>query len=169
MKGSIGVESAVGKGSTFWIEFPAYQGESPTSPDQVLPAIPPENLIQKKGTILYIEDNLANFELIDQILMSHYQGIKLISTVHGTQALSIAKEYHPDLVLLDLNLPDIHGTEVLTIFQENLQTRNIPVIVISADAMPRHIESLMKAGVKGYLTKPLDLQSFLKIINTFIV
>ncbi|MEI8085086.1 MAG: PAS domain S-box protein [Paludibacter sp.] len=119
-------------------------------------------------TILYIEDNVANVELVDQILKSQRREIHLISNEKGKLATNLAIEYAPDLILLDLNLPDIHGSEVLRLLQENEETRDIPVVVISSDAMPLRTESLISAGAKRYLTKPLEVMSFLSVINEFI-
>jgi CheY-like chemotaxis protein len=119
-------------------------------------------------TILYIEDNVANVDLVEQILKSQRREIHLISNENGKMATSLAIEYAPDLILLDLNLPDIHGSEVLRLLQENEETKNIPVVVISSDAMPLRIKSLMTAGAKKYLTKPLEVMTFLSVINEFI-
>jgi len=168
MNGSIGVESTPGAGSTFWIEFPRYDGDFNSAENQIQQPNPLQPLIQKSGLILYIEDNVPNIELVDQILVNHYQGIKLISSTYGKQTVSMALEFHPDLILLDLNLPDIHGEAVFKLLQENEMTKNIPVVVISADAMPHQLALLKNAGVKDYLTKPLDIFEFLKVVDAWI-
>jgi len=168
MKGSMGLESTPGQGSTFWIEFPMYEGDFNAAENQMQPMNPSQPLIQKSGVILYIEDNVPNIELIGQILAGHYQGIKLISTSYGNQAVLKAEEFRPDLILLDLDLPDIHGAEIFRMLQENEITKNIPVVVISAEDMPRQLELLKKTGVKEYLPKPLDVPSFLKIVDKWV-
>ncbi|MEI7502366.1 MAG: ATP-binding protein, partial [Paludibacter sp.] len=129
-----------------------------------------QNAKQKTSlrTILYIEDNIANVELVEQILKSQRREIHLISNENGKMATSLAIEYAPDLILLDLNLPDMHGSEVFGLLKENAETREIPVVIISSDAMPLRIESLMTAGAKKYLTKPLEVMTFLSVINEFI-
>ena len=120
------------------------------------------------GKVLYIEDNLSNIELVDQILSSQRPDIRLLFDTHGNNALPLAIEHRPNLILLDLNLPDIHGNEVFAMLQENELTKDIPVVVISADAMPHQLEKLLLAGVKDYLTKPLDIKVFLKIVDEFL-
>jgi CheY-like chemotaxis protein len=80
----------------------------------------------------------------------------------------LAAEFNPDLILLDLNLPDMHGSEVLELILADSKVNEIPVVVISADVMPHQLEKLMKSGAKDYLTKPLDVFSFLKVVDLWI-
>jgi PAS domain S-box-containing protein len=168
MAGTIGVESTVGVGSTFWIEFP--QSASPLEIAENSGGVldMPSELDNKSGTILYIEDNVSNIELVDQILSVERPGIHLISNKNGRLAVPLAIENKPDLILLDLDLPDIHGTEVLMLLQNEVKTGKIPVVIISADAMPKQIEKLMNSGAKNYLTKPLDIALFLKTIDKWV-
>ena len=119
----------------------------------------------KTGIILYIEDNASNTELVEQILLDHRTSIQLVSSTNGAQAFPLAIEYTPDLILLDLDLPDIQGFEVIRLLQGEEKTMAIPVVVVSADAMPQQIEKLMKAGAMNYLTKPLDVVEFLRVID----
>jgi CheY-like chemotaxis protein len=126
------------------------------------------NLALNKGTILYIEDNESNIELVVQIFSSQRSEINLITEIYGKQAVSSAIQYQPNLILLDLDLPDIHGSEVLKRLQAEEKTRGIPVIIISADAGPKQIEKLLKAGAKNYLTKPLDINDFLKVTDEWL-
>lgn len=169
MGGYIGVESVVGEGSTFWIEFPL--SEKHAEPKEILDMLDglESGLSNRTGTILYIEDNVSNIELVGEILSSQRSNISMISNANGLKALPMAIEYNPDMILLDLNLPDIHGSEVLGLLKSNEKTRAIPVIVISADAMPQQIEKFHAAGARNYLTKPLDLSILLKIIDEYIV
>jgi CheY-like chemotaxis protein len=120
------------------------------------------------GTILYIEDNISNIELVEQILTVQRPYVKLISNKTGSQALSLALDYTPDLILLDLDLPDIHGSKVLKNLQENVKTRSIPVVIISADAMYHQVEKLIEGGARKYLTKPLHVLDYLKVIDEFV-
>jgi len=168
MNGRIGVESTVGKGSTFWIEFPITVKEKVEMEAQGQLIDITNNLSKKKGLILYIEDNVPNIELVEHILLNHCPEIKMISNNYGGQALSLALELNPDLILLDLNLPDMNGGEVLNLLMGNQKTRKIPVVIISADAMTRQINNLLSSGAKKYLTKPLDVLGFLQIIDNFI-
>lgn len=168
MGGTIGVESEVGVGSTFWIELPRSEGQIDRH-ERNGDFVKPETTSVVGGTLLYIEDNVSNIQLVEQILEVHRPGIRLITEMYGRNAVKLATDYKPDLILLDLDLPDIHGNEVLTLLQAGLKTATIPVVVISADAMAKQIEKLLKTGAKDYLTKPLDVIEFLKVIDESIV
>lgn len=169
MSGRLGVESQTGIGSTFWIELPC--SESPLehiekSGISLIESKP--KITDLHGTILYIEDNTSNIDLVEQILLNQRSKIKLIFNKTGTPTVQMALDYRPDLILLDLNLPDIHGSQVLAQLLAEERTKNIPVVVISADALPQQLERLLKAGAKDYLTKPLDVQEFLMMIDKYI-
>lgn len=167
MNGTIGIESKVGKGSTFWVEFPITISHMENLMNVILDEIP-STLTNKSGTILYIEDNLSNQELVKQILELKQPDIKLITSIYGNDTLKLALDYKPNLIFLDLNLPDIHGSKVLQLLKKNEQTKAIPVIILSADAMDKQINTLLKLGAKAYLTKPLDVLEFLKAIDGVI-
>ena len=115
-------------------------------------------------TVLYIEDNLASFQLMERIF-SRWTGVKLISAMQGRLGVELAMQHHPDLVLLDLHLPDIHGYEVLQRLRAHEATRDIPIIVTSADATTGQIERLRAAGADDYLTKPLDIAQFAEAVR----
>lgn len=116
------------------------------------------------STILYIEDNLSNLELVRRVL-NRRPGIRLIDAMQGRLGVDLAREHHPDLILLDLHLPDISGTEVLRQVREDPRTNEIPVVVISADATPGQIERLLTDGALAYLTKPLDVKKLLTLLD----
>ncbi len=168
MGGNVSLESVKGTGSTFSIELPhcKSQFEAIEKTDDLLVSEIISDL--KKGTILYIEDNLSNTELVEQILSTQRSGIRLVSNQNGNQTIPLSLIYKPDLILLDLDLPDIHGTEVIRQLKADDKTRKIPVVIISADAMPRHIEKLLQAGAENYLTKPLDVTAFLEVVDKWI-
>ncbi|HEX9246216.1 MAG TPA: response regulator [bacterium] len=114
--------------------------------------------------MLYVEDNLSNVQLIKRLL-AHRPGVRLLPVMQGRLALDLASQHNPDLILLDLQLPDIPGDEVLRRLRETPETRHIPVIVISADATPGQTERLRTAGAWQYLTKPLDVKKFLSLLD----
>ena len=165
MNGSIGVDTVVGQGSTFWIEL-----RSVDSPLEQIAAAQRNGSHSNGATeaetrsILYVEDNLSNLTLIEQMLADRPE-IKLITAMQGQLGLDLARQHSPDLILLDLHLPDLPGWEVLSRLQRNEATRGIPVVVVSADATAHQIKRLMAAGAHAYLTKPLDMSEFFRVIE----
>jgi len=128
-----------------------------------------ESLNISSDNELYIEDNISNIELIEQILTAQRPDIRLTTHINGKQTVKLAIDCQPDLILLDLDLPDIHGSEVKQLMLAEERTKNIPVVIISADAMPQQIGSLLKSRAKDYLTKPLEIMGFLKVIDDIII
>jgi len=165
MGGTVGVSSTAGNGSTFWVELPLTQSPLERLAEQMSGAQEREQGGQvERRQILYIEDNLSNLTLIEQMLADE-PGVELITAMQGQMGLDLARQHLPDLILLDLHLPDIPGWEVLARLQKEDATRGIPVIVISADATARQIDRLMKAGASAYLTKPLDMGEFYRVVS----
>jgi PAS domain S-box-containing protein len=164
MGGHLRVESTVGEGSTFWVELPVT--ESPrrgVEPGRV--EVPrPERTERPARTVLYVEDNLANLDLVESILYDRPE-IGLIPALQGRLGLELAREHRPDLILLDLHLPDLSGEMVLHELRADDRTRHIPVLVISADATSRQMERLRSAGARDYVTKPLDVDRFLAAVD----
>ncbi len=115
-------------------------------------------------TVLYIEDNLSNLELIQRVL-ARRPGLRLITAMQGRLGLDLAREHHPDLILLDVHLPDIPGDEILRRLKAESPIAGIPVIVISADATAVQIARLLSLGAWDYLTKPLDVKKFLTVLD----
>jgi CheY-like chemotaxis protein len=164
MGGSIGLVSQVGKGSTFWIELPV--AEAPVERvrrQEVLTGLPPDP-VQQPLKVLYVEDNVANVQLIEHVLSFRSQ-VKLLTAMQGRLGLDLAVENPPDLILLDLHLPDLRGDVVLRELRLDPRTRDIPTIMISADATPGEIRRLRDAGATDYLTKPLDVEKLLQILD----
>jgi signal transduction histidine kinase/CheY-like chemotaxis protein len=168
MGGKIGVESQIGIGSTFWIELPQTESQKKHY-ERISELIKPESEIkQNSGIILYIEDNLSNIQLVEQILETHRPSVNLITNIYGKNAVQFAIDYKPDLILLDLDLPDIHGSKVLILLKAEPRTSEIPVIILSADAMAKQSEQLIEAGAKDYLIKPIDVMQFLKVVDEWM-
>jgi CheY-like chemotaxis protein len=114
--------------------------------------------------VLYVEDNPSNIKLVEQILGMRSEVTLLVAT-QGGLALELAREHLPALVLLDLNLPDIPGEEVLRRLRRDPRTAAIPIVVLSADATPGQIARLRRAGADDYLTKPFDIDRFNDVID----
>lgn len=174
MHGEIGVESTVGQGSTFWVKLPLTDSPESKAFDTDSDSIHelPFTAPPAASTVLYIEDNLANLKLIERIF-EEYPKITLLSAMQGSIGLDLAREHHPDLILLDLHLPDMNGDEVLRRLREGAGTRDIPVVMLSADATPRQIERLLTPpeghpGAKEYLTKPLNVKQFLSVLKNIL-
>lgn len=162
MSGSIGVESVLGEGSTFWVELPRVEHPIFQLTEDKVTTIP-----IPASTVLYVEDNPANLKLLEQILVYRPE-VKLIAAMQGRLGLDLAREHQPDLILLDLDLPDLPGIQVLLMLRADPRTQAIPVVVISADATPHQIERLLASGARAYLTKPMDVQQFLETLNKIL-
>ena len=119
------------------------------------------------ATLLYVEDNLANLSLVETILLPRPEW-RLVPALQGRLGLELALEHAPDVVLLDLHLPDIPGRELLRLLRADARTAHTPVVVISADATPRTIETLLGEGADAFLTKPLDVRAFLATVERLL-
>lgn len=163
MGGAIHVESSPERGSKFTVSLLLV--EEPTDRLNVV-ALPTEAdaSARPSRTLLYIEDNLSNLKLVEHILARRPE-VRLHAAMQGRLGLELIREHHPDLVLLDLNLPDISGAEVLSTMRDDVSTRDIPVVIISADATRHQIDRLMEAGARAYMTKPLDVKRFLDVVD----
>lgn len=167
MGGTLGVESSLGIGSKFWIELPSVDATEfikPTIPD----IQPVYNDYSSVGTLLLVEDNISNIQLIKELLSRLKPGSQLISTMYGLESLPLAKKHKPALILLDLNLPDTHGSKVLEILKSDPETNEIPVIVVSADATSKQIEEMLMKGAERYVTKPINLSDMITIFDQYL-
>ena len=170
MGGVIGVESSVGQGSVFWIELPL-TNESQTSPQAAELTAVSQKTRQAGAslqTLLYVEDNPANLLLVEDII-ERRPDIRLLSARDGRTGIELARVAQPDVILMDINLPGISGIEALALLLADSATTHIPVIALSANAIPRDIEKGMAAGFFRYLTKPIKVAEFMETLDLAMI
>ena len=166
MGGAIGVDSAVDVGSVFWIELnltaapqlALHEAEGPALAQTPAPRGAPLR------TLLYVEDNPANLELVEQ-LIARRPDLRLLSAADGNLGIEFARAYRPEVILMDINLPGISGITAMKILREDPSTEHIPVIALSANAVPRDIEKALEAGFFNYLTKPIKVDKFMDALD----
>jgi PAS domain S-box-containing protein len=166
MGGSLTAASVVGSGSVFSIELRLAEGpvqRYERGLGSSVESAPGERI----RTILYIEDNSSNLELVDRVLATR-SGLKLIATMQGSRGMELARDHRPDLILLDLHLPDMPGEEVLRLLRRDPATQHTPVVVITADATKRRVNELFAAGADDFLTKPLDVERFIEVVESVL-
>jgi signal transduction histidine kinase/CheY-like chemotaxis protein len=166
MKGVIGVESTVGVGSVFWIEL-NLTAEPHAAAGAAEPTVVAQAQVHsgaQSRTLLYVEDNPANLMLVEG-LIARRPDIRLLSARDGNRGVEIAQASRPDVILMDINLPGISGFQALRILAEDPATAQIPVIALSANAMPRDIEKGLEAGFFRYLTKPIKVNEFMDTLD----
>jgi PAS domain S-box-containing protein len=166
MGGVLGVESSVGVGSVFWCELGAA-----TAPALEATPVASASIAGAQGlpdaplrTLLYVEDNPANLKLVEQ-LIGRRPTLRLLTAVDGNQGIQLARAQLPDVILMDINLPGISGIEALTILRDDPVTAHIPIVALSANAMPRDIARGLEAGFVSYLTKPIKVKEFMEALD----
>jgi len=166
MGGLIGVESTVGVGSVFWFEL-----NSTVEPQLGLETSPPAVLAPEQSrpgaplrTLLYVEDNPANLKLVEQ-LIARRPDMRLLSARDGNTGVELARAHQPEVILMDINLPGISGIEALAILRGDAATSHIPVVALSANAMPRDIDKGLQAGFFRYMTKPIKVNEFMETLE----
>lgn len=164
MGGSLGVRSQLNRGTTFWVDLP--QSAPPAAPSIIgTPADAGEPVATATGgTVLYVEDNPANVRLVERVL-SRRPGVRLLHAATGEAGCQLARDARPDLILLDLHLPDICGEEVLHTLMADPGTCGIPVCMLSADVIAGQSERLLGLGAVAYLSKPLELRQLLELVD----
>lgn len=166
MGGTIAVESTVGVGSVFSFELNGAAAPSlvfePAEGEVTLHTPVPGDAPPK--TLLYVEDNPANLNLVEQLIRRRAD-LRLLSARDGIVGIQLARDHRPEVILMDINLPGISGLEALKILREDAATAHIPVVALSANAMPRDIEKGMHAGFFRYLTKPIKITEFMLTLN----
>ena len=166
MGGVIGVKSAVGEGSVFWFELnstvePQLGADAAKAPAITGAPVRPGAPLR---TLLYVEDNPANLKLVEQ-LIARRPDMRLLSARDGNTGIELARANHPEVILMDINLPGISGIEALKILREDPATAHIPVVALSANAMPRDVEKGLEAGFFQYLTKPIKVNEFMETLE----
>jgi CheY-like chemotaxis protein len=160
------VESEVGVGSVFWIELNSASAPS-FMDDAYEPAAPAQTQVESGAalrTLLYVEDNPANLKLVEQLIACR-PDIRLLTAVNGKLGIELARASRPEVILMDINLPGISGTEAMLILREDPATAHIPVLALSANAIPSDIKAALKAGFFRYLTKPIKVNEFMEALD----
>ncbi|MEZ0307102.1 MAG: ATP-binding protein [Ramlibacter sp.] len=169
MGGRIGATSAVGVGSCFWVEF-----ELATAPQLLQLDLDHSAPIRQAPdgsalrTLLYVEDNPANLELVEQ-LVARRRDLRLLSASEGNLGIEYARACLPEVILMDINLPGLSGIEAMKILRADPSTAHIPIIALSANAIPRDIEKGLEAGFFDYITKPIKVARFMEALDAALV
>ncbi len=170
MGGTIGAESVVGEGSVFWVElgltnapqFAVREADSAAEPP------PPASDGTPQRTLLYVEDNPANLELVEQ-LIARRPDLRFLSAADGSLGIEFARAYQPSVILMDINLPGISGIEAMAMLRADRATAHIPIIALSANAVPRDIERALAAGFFSYITKPIKVAEFMDALDAALI
>ena len=169
MGGGIGVESQPDVGSTFWVRLVRASDDVLRGGADAVPSLATGLSAVEAGreatrTVLCIEDNPNNLQLIDSVL-GMLPDVRLISAIAPGLGLELARAHQPDVILLDINLPDMDGYAVMQCLRENPLTQSVPVVAVSANAMPKDLERGRAAGFADYVTKPIDVGRLLRVVD----
>lgn len=168
MGGRIGVHSEPGRGCCFWVELPSAEAlaAAPVSPAGAS-LVGPSAMAAPLRTVLYIEDNPVNLMLMEAML-ARLPGVRTVGVMQPESGLDMARTLHPDLVLLDIQLPGLDGHEVLRRLRSSAVTAGLPVVAVSANAMPQDVATGLAEGFDAYLTKPLDMPLLLSTVSRLL-
>lgn len=167
MGSTLGVESQPGRGSTFWFELPLYAGQLPTS-EKTSPLSASSSAtagFAQQTRLLCIDDSDSNLKLVESLVKRHRPEWQFSSAQDGRSGLEQAEKLLPDLILLDLQLPEMTGESVLRTLRQNPVTMSIPIVMISADATAQSQERLLASGANGYITKPFELSVLTELLD----
>lgn len=166
MGGTLGVQSTPGVGSTFWIDMPcAVRSEKLHEPTAAETLVKDLKACHLYRVVLYVEDNPANMNVVRSTVETFWPNTRLIEAVTGELGVAAALREAPDLILMDINLPGIDGYEALCRIRMSDSLVDVPVYALTANAVPAEIQRALAAGFTGYLTKPLDLPSFIRVVD----
>jgi PAS domain S-box-containing protein len=171
MGGDIGADSTLGVGSEFWVSMPltvAPQLDAPHHGPALAATAQPVNGQKPLRTLLYVEDNPANLELVEQVI-ARRADLRLLSAADASLGIEFARVYQPEVVLMDINLPGISGTDAMRILRTDPSTAHIPIIALSANAVPRDIQKGIEAGFFDYVTKPFKVQQLLDALDAALL
>jgi CheY-like chemotaxis protein len=172
MGAELGLTSVVGKGSTFWVDLLLAEDAAARPLVEYVAGQPSLHPVTAEtavdwavdaGTVLYIEDNASNIRLVEAIMQA-LPNVDLVTAGSGCAGLEVATTSLPDLIILDLGLPDMPGAAVLARLRDDVRTGAIPVVIASADATEASVQRLLAAGAKAYLSKPLDVPLFMTVV-----
>jgi len=162
MGGTITAESKLESGTTMRVQLAA--GQEPEDYAATRNEAPSAANASPYGTVIYIEDNLSNVKLVERVI-ERFPAIRLITAMQGKLGIDLARQHQPDLIVLDLHLPDLHGRDVLAQLKDDPITAAIPVVILSADATTAEVKRLKAAGAAEYMTKPIDIDLLIKTIT----
>ena len=164
MGGSTGVTSTLGEGSIFWVDLPATEPVAVTQAAVGHDPIVTSRTYPAAKTVLYVEDMVENLRLVEQVLKQRPSTTVIPAMLAGV-ALDLARQHRPDLILLDLRLPDMPGEDMMHQLRIDPATSNIPIVILSANATRKHIDQLLASGATAYLTKPIRVRDLLQTVD----
>ncbi len=168
MGGAMGVTSALGTGTAFWIDLPTAEPTAVSHPVIQRSTVVATREYSRPRTLLYVEDMVENLRLVEHILR-HRPSVRVMPAMLAGVAIDLARQHHPDMILLDLHLPDMPGEEVLSVLQADPTCAGIPIAILSADTSPGRVEKLLAMeAVKAYLPKPIGVEALLKTVDRLL-
>jgi CheY-like chemotaxis protein len=162
MNGTIGFESTEGQGSKFWISLPVSEEATVTRPDLSTPS--PATTSDSRNAVLYIEDKILNVELMRGVI-ENAGHLRFFDAQTVKDGISIARAVKPDLIITDIHLPDGNGFDALQALRDDPSTIHIPVVALTADAMPTNMGNMNRAGFDYILTKPFKVADLMDILR----